>query len=134
MTKIKKALSYASAAAFVFSVSPFSVFAQDINLVPPSGPGKAVSDFTPQALLRTGINLILITAGLITFFFLLLGGIQWITAGGDKEGTEKARKKITAALIGLAIVFSAYAIAFLVKQIFGIDLISITIPSVSTQQ
>ena len=45
-----------------------------------------------------------IAAALAAFFYLILGGFQWITSGGDKAGTEAAREKITAAFIGLAIV------------------------------
>ena len=36
---------------------------------------------------------------------LLWGGIGYITAGGDKEATQNASKRISAALIGLAIAF-----------------------------
>lgn len=76
------------------------------------------------------INGILIMAGLIAFFFLLIGGVQWILAGGDKDGTEKARKRLTSALVGLAIVFSAYALAFLVESIFKISILTFTIPTI----
>lgn len=76
------------------------------------------------------INGILIAAGLLAFFYLLIGGMQWIIAGGDKDGTEKARKKITSALIGLAIVFSAYALAFLIGAVFGISILTFTIPTI----
>jgi hypothetical protein len=44
-------------------------------------------------------------------------------AGGDKDAIEKARKKIVNALIGLAIVFSAYAILFVIRVLFNVNLI-----------
>jgi hypothetical protein len=71
-------------------------------------------------------------AGVISFIFLLWGGLQWIMAGGDKEGTEKARKKITAALIGLAIVFSAYALLYILRALFNIDLIQVNLQQIGT--
>jgi hypothetical protein len=78
------------------------------------------------------INLILGGAGIVAFIFLLWGGLQWILAGGDKEGTEKARKKITSALIGLAIVFSAYALLFIVRALFGVNIISVNLQQLGT--
>ena len=89
-----------------------------------------LTEISVQEFLVFAINSILIVAGIVAFFFLLVGGVQWILAGGDKDGTEKARKKITSALVGLAIVFSAYAIAFLVEAIFGISILTFTIPTI----
>jgi hypothetical protein len=45
-----------------------------------------------------------------------MGGIEWITSGGDKGKTESARNKITAAVIGLVILAASWAILGLVLQ------------------
>jgi TRAP-type C4-dicarboxylate transport system permease small subunit len=71
----------------------------------------------------------MIIAALIFFFMLVWGGIKYITAGGDKAQTEAARGQITAALIGLVIVFAAWAIVNLVSLFFGIDLLNLNIPN-----
>ncbi len=128
--KLQKALSYGSAIATVLAVSPTMVLAEDINLQDIDPQFSNVSQITPQRLLTFMINGLLIVAGLAAFFYLLIGGVQWVLAGGDKEGTEKARKRITNALIGLAIVFSAYALAFLIETIFKIKILSFTIPTI----
>ena len=47
---------------------------------------------------------------LLVFMYLIWGGIDWITSGGDKGKTEGARNKITAAVIGLIVLAAAYAI------------------------
>lgn len=91
------------------------------------GVNPAISGLKPSSFITGGINILLGAAGIIAFFFLLIGGIQWIMAGGDKEGTEKSRKKITAALVGLAIVFSAYAIIFIIGALFNINLLEFTL-------
>jgi len=63
---------------------------------------------------------------------LVIGGIKWIASGGDKAQTESARNQITAALVGLVIVFAAWAILALIKVFFGIDILTtLTIPSVT---
>ena len=75
------------------------------------------------------VTLGLIIGVLIFFFILVIGGIKWITSGGDKGQTETARNQITAALVGLVIVFAAWAILQLIKTFFGIDIFSLTIPT-----
>lgn len=141
MSKTKKFLSYASALATVAAVNPSALFAQ-AALPPPAADTASVSNvdvaydplktYTPSQFLRTVLNIMLGIAGVISFIFLLWGGLQWIMAGGDKEGTEKARKKITAALIGLAIVFSAYALLYILRALFNIDLIQVNLQQIGT--
>ena len=57
------------------------------------------------------INLALTFLGLIAVILILWGGFKWMTAGGNDESVEAAKKIIIAAVIGLAIILSAYAIA-----------------------
>jgi hypothetical protein len=133
MTKISKFLKLASATATVLALSPLSVFGQTDDIRLKVGGGSqfgAITSLKPSSLISGAINLVLIASALIAFFFLLVGGIQWILAGGDKEGTEKARKRITAALVGLAIVFSAYAIAFIIQALFGVDIFQFTLKKI----
>ncbi len=126
--KIKNAIKYGSALATVLAVSPAAVFAvapDPIDIT--SGVNTNISGLKPSALISGAINIILGVSGIAAFFFLIIGGVQWILAGGDKEGTEKARKRITASLVGLAIVFSAYALLYIVSALFNIDLLKFTI-------
>lgn len=51
--------------------------------------------------------------------FLIIGGIKWITAGGDKEQAEAAKTQITNAVIGLIIIAGAYAIVYLILRLLG---------------
>lgn len=69
-----------------------------------------------------GFSAIILVAGLATFGYLVLGGINWITAGGDKGKLEEARNKITNGIIGLAIVASAWAVYLLLDYFFGIGI------------
>lgn len=77
--------------------------------------GKLISGF---------IGIAMLIAALAVFIYLIWGGFEWITSGGDKAGVENARNKITAALIGLVIVASAWAIMRLIEFFFGITVIS----------
>jgi len=78
-------------------------------------------------LLSAVVGSLLIIAALLAFFYLILGGIQWITSGGDKAGMEAARNKITHAIVGLVIVGAAWAIMILVQNFLGITVIGGTL-------
>jgi threonine/homoserine/homoserine lactone efflux protein len=125
---VKKFLtSLASFLTLTLSLIP-SVLAQDtINLVDSSSQYNYIFSLRPGAFVRTAINLTLGVAGVVGFLYLLWGGLQLITAGGDKDGIEKGRRKITFALIGLAATFSVYALMYVIQVLFGINLINFTI-------
>ncbi|MBI3576532.1 hypothetical protein HY086_00645 [Candidatus Gottesmanbacteria bacterium] len=74
-------------------------------------------------LISAVVGALLVIAALLAFFFLILGGIQWITSGGDKTGMEAARNKITHAIVGLVIVGAAWAIMILIQNFLGITVI-----------
>jgi hypothetical protein len=67
------------------------------------------------------LRVVMVIAVLLVFFYLVLGGIEWITSGGEKGKTEAARNKITAAVIGLIILAASYAILTLLLRFLGFD-------------
>jgi predicted small integral membrane protein len=73
-------------------------------------------------LVGNAISISFIIAAIVTFIFLVVGGMNWLTSGGDKAKVETAQKMITNAIIGLAIVAASYAIYLIVLDFFGIDL------------
>jgi hypothetical protein len=111
-------------------LSPLTAFAQEtdpISITVPDPNYTFIQGLAPSDYLVTIINVLLGGAGVASFVFLLWGGIQWITAGSDKDAIEKARKKLLNALIGLAVVFSSYVIMYLARVIFNVDLIGFDI-------
>jgi len=102
----------------IFLAMPLIAFAQ--GLVPTDL--RQTGDIV--AVIRAIIRFILLAAFILAFIFLLIGGIRWITAGGDEKGVAGARGMITSALIGLVIVLVAYAIIRLVEVFFGVTIIS----------
>jgi hypothetical protein len=71
------------------------------------------------------LNIILIVAVLIVFLFLIWGGFEWITSGGDKGKLESARNRITQAVIGLIVLAASTAILILVQDFLNICVIQI---------
>lgn len=62
----------------------------------------------------------LVGATIWAFLQLLLGGFNWITAGGDKGKLETAQQKILHAIVGLGIVFASWAIYLVILRFLGI--------------
>ena len=74
-------------------------------------------------LISAIVGTLLILASLMAFLWLIMGGISWITSGGDKAKMEEARNKITHAIVGLIIVGAAWAVMLLVQTFLGITII-----------
>ena len=119
---MKKIISISSGLC-AFFLSATSVLAQGlspttiIKIPAPTGVANNIGQ-----ILSATISLIFIIAGLAAFIFLIWGGIHWITSGGDKAGVESAQHRIQAALLGLFIVFAAWAIMLVAQAFFGICL------------
>lgn len=116
---MKKALVAISTFGALALSAPVA-FAQDTIKVNPKEAGFQISDLGKliQSLLTVTLGIV----GLLVFVYLIWGGIEWITAGGDKGKTESARQKLTNAIIGLAIVAAAFAISSVLGSFFGINI------------
>ncbi len=71
---------------------------------------------------KTAITL----GGLALLVMLILGGFEWITAGGEKGKIEAARERITQSIIGLLVLLGTVAISIFVGSAFGINLLKPT--------
>ncbi|MFA7653980.1 MAG: hypothetical protein WCX97_02965 [Candidatus Magasanikbacteria bacterium] len=67
------------------------------------------------------IRIALSLLGIILVALILYGGFLWMTAGGNEEQIGKAKKVLRNAVIGLAIILSAYAITIFVFKVLGYD-------------
>ncbi len=70
------------------------------------------------------LGVLTIIGGLMFILYFVLGGIQWLTSSGDREGVEKAKHQMTNAVIGLIIVVASYSIAFIVGTVLGIEILT----------
>ena len=117
-----KKLAKVSTAVSLLAMSLTPAFAADPGIGLERPPGFQIEDI--GKLITSVIGVALIIAGILVFAMLVWGGVQWIMSGGDKAKTEEARNRITAALVGLAIVASAWAIMKLIEYFFGLNLSS----------
>jgi len=65
------------------------------------------------------ISAIMGLMGTVTVIIMLYAGYEWMTAGGNDDKVGEAKKRILYAVIGLAIILSAYAITrFITTQLY----------------
>lgn len=90
---------------------------------PPAGiPSGGVE--TLQKAMGGGITIMIILAALLSLIFLVWGGMQWTSSGGDKGKVAAARSKITYAIIGLVVALCAFLIVNILGAFFNVKLFS----------
>lgn len=94
-----------------------------------TGEGSGVAFVS--SLISTMVTIILIVGALYFIFQLMTGGVDWIRAGSDKTALEASRGKIVSAVLGLVVLLSAWAIFSLVEAVFGIDILNLTVPTLT---
>ncbi len=112
---------------FVFSFFPLvHASAQvDIGLEYGEQTGLSYADprITAANIIKTGLGIL----GIIVTVIIMYAGFKWMTAGGNDDDIASAKKMITAAVIGLVIILSSYAITtFVISSLYkstaGVDL------------
>ena len=74
-----------------------------------------------ETIFSTIVKSALGLGGIILFVLLVMGGLKYVTSGGDPKATEGAQKTITYAIGGLVILLLSYLILVLIKTITGVD-------------
>jgi hypothetical protein len=113
--KIKDLVKYASFA--------IPVMAADISLLPTDANWTNLGTLTVGRIITGLVSLVLIVVAVVFFFILIAGGLKWVMSEGDQKAVESARSQITNALIGLAIVFAAFAVIRLIESLFGVTIL-----------
>lgn len=67
----------------------------------------------------TMINYLFGIIGLIFLTVILIGGYEWMTAGGSEEKVAKGKKFIINGINGIIVIFLAYALVYVVLASLG---------------
>lgn len=98
-------------------------------LLIPRGQFAPLSELTIPGLVSSAVNLVLIVASVLFVFNFLIGGIKFMLSGGSKEKLDSAKKQLVNAILGIVIVFSAWAVLGFVGDFFGVDFTTFQIPT-----
>ena len=73
-----------------------------------------------QEIIYRIIRTFFLLLGLIFLGMMLYGGYNWMTAMGEEEKVETAKKTITSSIIGIAIIIASYAIVtFIINSVYN---------------
>lgn len=109
-------------AQFLSLSSVSAVNLGDNLLLDPSDQGSGVSNSpisTPGGMISMFLRNAIILAGVILMFLIIFGGFTMITAAGNPEKQQQGQQTIVIALIGFAVIVSAYWIVEILEIILG---------------
>jgi len=109
-----------------------TIHAADIPLgsgITGTGPFQAVLDRGATqtqlgTLLSNLITTITVVGSLAFVVYFTIGGLKWITAGGDKAKVAEAQTQMTQAAIGLIVIVVSFFIIGIVGAVLGIDILN----------
>lgn len=74
------------------------------------GTGQSSDLFGSSGVFKTITNVLLYIIGAIAVIMLIIGGIRYITSGGDSAQVTNAKNTILYAVVGIIIAILAYAV------------------------
>lgn len=104
------------AAAPVFGQSTLGDMEKHLQTAAEEGAGYGLPQ-DPRLTVSIIIRNVLAVIGVLFVALMVYAGFLWMTAGGNEDNIEKAKKLIKAAVIGLFIVVAAYAITWAVATL-----------------
>ena len=124
MTKEKKKLGFAAAGLILIVLADTLIKKVFYKIDTTSYPGieGVKPGLDPYAGVKeiVGItNFVVAFISPVAVLIFLIGGVMYLTAGDDEEKTTKARRMMIAAVIGIIIIYGAFAIVstFITGQI-----------------
>ena len=82
------------------------------------GSSTGLANTDPRTIIANVIKVALGILATLAVVIIILGGFKWMTATGNEEQIEEAKKILTAGIIGLVIILAAWGIAtFLINNL-----------------
>ena len=94
------------------------------NAYNPTGDDPSAYLSSVELIISNVLTILTVIAGISFVLYFLLGGLSWITAGGDKQKVETAKSMMTNGAIGLIIIVVSYSVVWIVGQAIGVDILN----------
>lgn len=127
LTASASAVGMFLSSAMVSVIYAQSPVAEEYRVTVPTGYAGTVG-----GLISFVLRAVLAIGALLVFGYLVMGGIEYITSGGEKGKTESARNKITSAVVGLIILAASWAILNLALSFLGLGSLEGALDAVGT--
>ena len=85
-----------------------------------TGGGLTTGTWTVDSVLQLALNILTIIVGGLAVAFIVIGGIKYVTSGGDEKKVAGAKNTLLYAVIGLVIAIAARFIIGLVLSALGL--------------
>lgn len=95
----------------------------NLNGTPFEAPGgvPTISNSLPLSrIIGVGLNVMLVFLVLLSLFYLVWGGFNWMQSAGDQKNLDAARNKIVFAILGLILGFVSFVIVNIFTNLFGL--------------
>ncbi len=100
----------------IFALTVMPVLALETGINYGTATGLGTKDIREGVM--NVVNVLLGFLGILAILIILWGGFRWLTSGGNEEKVDEAKKVLTAGIIGLIIIFVAFALAsFVINQL-----------------
>src|SRR3989338_8183511 len=93
--------------------------------MPPELPIMVTAEFDIVDIANLAVAIAIILAGVLSVFYIFVGGISFILSGGQEEKIKQAVHTIRYAIIGLIVTIFSVTIIKILGLIFGFDLLSL---------
>ena len=87
--------------------------------VPKGNVGGLIGSSTVFEVVAIVLKWLLTLAGVVATVFIIIGGYQYITAAGNEEASEKGKKTLVNAIIGVVVVVLSMAIVTIITNTLG---------------
>jgi hypothetical protein len=96
-----------------FNVSGATTGTADCPTTDPTDPGQRLND-----ILKLIINIFSLVVGVVAVIMIIIGGLKYITSGGDSGNVTGAKNTILYAIIGLVVVaLSQFIVRFILSRV-----------------
>ena len=74
------------------------------------------------------LTVALTLASVMVLIYLLWGGFDWLTSGGEKASLENAKNKLSNAIVGIVIIALSVAITLFIGNVLGVSILKLNLP------
>lgn len=71
---------------------------------------NGIPELTGGEVLQNGLNITYFIAGIIAVIVIIVGGIMYASSAGEASNITKAKNLILYSIIGLVVIFAAFAV------------------------